>query len=230
VAQVFQSRRPEGFFSEVVDGVSDARFSRDARFVFARDYLSTKVWDVRSDRKPLLSIPVHDFLEDYLRELHKNECIFDKFTLSLSPDGSHCVTGSYDSNFVVQGVEGAWCETVHASSEASRPSERPPANVRVCASAAFCACLRARACVLTRLPPALADSQSREMKEYVAKMDFAKKSLQVCWHPRVNAVAVGSLNKVYIYQARSPPPAAAAPAAAVAAGAASAGSDGAKRV
>ena len=35
----------------------------------------------------------------------------------------------------------------------------------------------------------------------VQQMDFGKKALHVSWHPRLNAVAVAGLNKLYIYQA-----------------------------
>ena len=84
---MFQTKKGDGFFSEVVESISDARFTPDGRYIVTRDYLTTKLWDVNMDKKPVLVLPVHDYLEEYLNELHQNDCIFDKFELATSPTG-----------------------------------------------------------------------------------------------------------------------------------------------
>ena len=84
---VYQNKKGEGFFSEVLESVSDARFTPDGRYIIARDYLTTKIWDVNMDRKPLHVFEVQDYLENYLHELHRNDCIFDKFEVACSPNG-----------------------------------------------------------------------------------------------------------------------------------------------
>jgi len=174
-AKVFQTKKGDGFFSEVVESISDTRFSPDGRHIITRDYLCTKLWDVNMDKKPVLVLPVHDYLEEYLNELHQNDCIFDKFEVAPGPIGANgltYVTGSYDSNFVVQSASKV-NETIHATSEpVKKKSQKMFSFWR----------------------------KSKDKKARVAKMDFAKKSLHVAWHPRLNAVAVASLNKVYIYQ------------------------------
>lgn len=173
-AKVFQTKKGDGFFSEVVESISDARFTPDGRYIVTRDYLTTKLWDVNMDKKPVVVLPVHDYLEEYLNELHQNDCIFDKFEIATSPTGQMYVTGSYDSNFVIHGANKI-NETIHATSEPVKKKSQKLFGVSF-------------------------GRKSKDKKAKVAKMDFAKKSLHVAWHPKLNAVAVASLNKVYIYQ------------------------------
>lgn len=172
VSKVFQTKKGDGFFSEVVESISDARFTPDGRYIVTRDYLTTKLWDVNMDKKPVLVLPVHDYLEEYLNELHQNDCIFDKFEIATSPSGLMYVTGSYDSNFVIHSAN-KYNETIHATSEPVKKKSQKMFSF---------------------------GRKSKDKKARVAKMDFAKKSLHVAWHPKLNAVAVASLNKVYIYQ------------------------------
>lgn len=128
------------------------------------------------ERKPLAVLPVHDYLTEYLNELHQNECIFDRFEVASSPDGTHYVTGSYDNNFVIHSAGSKSSETVKATSEPVKKKKwKKMTNFK--------------------------KMTSKERRSTVAKMDFAKKSLHLAWHPNLNAVAVASLNKVYIYQA-----------------------------
>ncbi len=84
------------------------------------------------------------------------------------------VTGSYDSNFVIHSAN-KFNDTIHATSEPVKKKSQKLFGVSF-------------------------GRKSKDKKARVAKMDFAKKSLHVAWHPRLNAVAVASLNKVYIYQ------------------------------
>lgn len=89
------------YFSEITASVSDIQFSQDGLHLFSRDYLNVKVWDLRMENKPVHTIPVHDYLAPHLYNLYENDCIFDKFEVSSSPDGGHFVTGSYGDRFCV---------------------------------------------------------------------------------------------------------------------------------
>ena len=40
------------FFSEVIASMSDVKFSRDGRYVMARDYMTLKIWDVAMEARP----------------------------------------------------------------------------------------------------------------------------------------------------------------------------------
>jgi serine/threonine-protein phosphatase 2A regulatory subunit B len=74
------------FFSEIISSISDVKFSRDGRYVLARDYLSLRIWDVNMESRPLKTIQIHDHLRGKLCDLYENDCIFDKFECTWSGD------------------------------------------------------------------------------------------------------------------------------------------------
>lgn len=82
----------KSFFSEIISSISDVRFSRDGRYILARDYLTLKIWDVNMDKKPVRTISIHDHLRAKLCDLYENDCIFDKFECSFSGDGQYVGT------------------------------------------------------------------------------------------------------------------------------------------
>ena len=103
-AKLFEvdSASQRSFFSEITSSISDAIFAgNDGRYLISRDYLTLKVWDVNMEARPLSVIPVHDYLRVHLRDLYDNDCIFDKFNVSASADGSRIVSGSYNNHFLI---------------------------------------------------------------------------------------------------------------------------------
>ena len=107
--------------------------------------------------------------------------LFDPVPFDPVPFLRHFVTGSYDSNFVVNSLTTKGSETIHATSDPVNKKQKEktsPFSFRK-------------------------SSKDKKLAAKVAAMDFAKKTLKVAWHPKINAVAVGSLNKVFIYQAQS---------------------------
>ena len=58
--------------------------------------MSIKNWDIRNPDKPLNSITLYEPLKSKLCDYYENDCIFDKFSLGLSPDANKVVTGLYD--------------------------------------------------------------------------------------------------------------------------------------
>lgn len=46
----------KNFFTEIVTSISDACFSKNGRYVFSRDFLTVKVWDVNMANKPVATI------------------------------------------------------------------------------------------------------------------------------------------------------------------------------
>lgn len=90
------------FFSEVLTSISDAKFTKNGRYVLTRDYLSLKLWDVNMERAPVEVYPVQPSLEAHLSELYQNNALFDRFQCAPSPDGRSFATGSYSHRTVVQ--------------------------------------------------------------------------------------------------------------------------------
>jgi serine/threonine-protein phosphatase 2A regulatory subunit B len=85
------------FYSEVTASISDVEYSRCGNMLCSRDYMTVKVWDVRSNHAPLQVIEVQEHLKPNLAELYESDCIFDKFDVNFSPDGKKVLTGLYDN-------------------------------------------------------------------------------------------------------------------------------------
>lgn len=87
-----QSESERTFFSEVIASMSDVKFSRDGRYLMARDYMTLKIWDVNQTSAPLRTIKVHEQLRSKLCELYESDCIFDKFECSWGCTPRPCAT------------------------------------------------------------------------------------------------------------------------------------------
>lgn len=79
----------KSFFSEIISSISDVKFSRDGRFIMARDYMTIKIWDINMEKKPVRTIHMHDHLQNKLCDLYENDCIFDKFECCMSNDARY---------------------------------------------------------------------------------------------------------------------------------------------
>ena len=42
--------------------MSDIKFTRDGRYILARDYMTLKLWDINMESKPVATYPVHESL------------------------------------------------------------------------------------------------------------------------------------------------------------------------
>jgi len=96
----------KNFFTEIVASISDISFSANGQYIYSRDFLNTKIWDVRNNSKPINSIQVYEPLKSKLCDLYENECIFDKFSISTSPCSNYFLTGMFNSNFHISDREG----------------------------------------------------------------------------------------------------------------------------
>ncbi len=89
----------KNFFTEIVASISDASFTKNGNYILSRDFLTVKVWDVKMTNKPVSTIQIFEPLKSKLCELYENECIFDKFNISSSPDSNYFITGNFNSTF-----------------------------------------------------------------------------------------------------------------------------------
>ncbi len=51
--------------------------------------MTLKIWDLKMEKTPVKTIHIHDHLRSKLCDLYENECIFDKFECTLSPDSKY---------------------------------------------------------------------------------------------------------------------------------------------
>eukprot|EP01017_Pseudomicrothorax_dubius_P004316 TRINITY_DN1083_c0_g1_i3.p1 TRINITY_DN1083_c0_g1~~TRINITY_DN1083_c0_g1_i3.p1 ORF type:complete len:425 (-),score=120.71 TRINITY_DN1083_c0_g1_i3:156-1430(-) len=101
-AQIFaeaEDPASKNFFTEIICSLSDAVFSANGKYIFARDFLNVKVWDLANTKSPVATIPIFEPLKSKLCELYENECIFDKFSISTSPCSNYILTGLFNNNF-----------------------------------------------------------------------------------------------------------------------------------
>ena len=218
----------KSFFSEIAASVSDVQFAgSEGRYLVSRDYLSVKVWDVNMESRPVHTVSVHDYLRVHLADLYENDCIFDQFDCSVSSSGARGITGSYNNHFVLWNIPdvaagGAGGGTGEAAVQQitiealkDGPKRKDAATPAAALNGGGGAGLSGSGRKLklgggkggvkeNGSSPSAAHGGARGggAEAYnVQQMDFGKKALHVGWHPRLNAVAVAGLNKLYIYQA-----------------------------
>ncbi len=46
----------KNFFSDIVSSISDACFSRNGQYIFSRDFLTVKIWDVAMTKNPVATV------------------------------------------------------------------------------------------------------------------------------------------------------------------------------
>lgn len=168
----------KSFFTEIIASVSDCKFTNDGRYIVSRDYLTLKIWDINMESKPVRTIQIRENLRAKLCDLYENDCIFDKFETSISNDGQYYLTGSYNNCFHIYDRYGKVNKVTEAAISELSPGKRKYMNHM--------------------------SKQNSMSVISPGSMDFAKKAMHLAWHPSQNAVAVASLNVLYLYQAMTP--------------------------
>ncbi|KAG5452422.1 Serine/threonine-protein phosphatase 2A 55 kDa regulatory subunit B delta isoform [Clonorchis sinensis] len=96
---VFNSLSPDepNILTLFVNAMSDIKMSKTSdRYIFTRDYLTVKVWDMNMPTAPVEVHPVQVKLQNQLSILYESELLCDDFKLSISSDDRFIVSGSYN--------------------------------------------------------------------------------------------------------------------------------------
>ena len=113
-------------FNKWVDCVSEAKFVAGTHQIASRDYMSVKLWDLRSatsyNSKPLYSAQVTDYMERHLPQLLENENLEDQFFLDVSPDGRYISTGGYNRSGHVMDINATTNTAISCVFRAERDS------------------------------------------------------------------------------------------------------------
>lgn len=96
----------KNFFSDILVSVTDMAFAPNSKYIYARDYLTVKIWDLTMTTKPVSTISIYDPLKTKLVEAYENDYIFDKFSVAVSPCSRICATGMYNNNFHIMDSSG----------------------------------------------------------------------------------------------------------------------------
>ena len=163
------SNQKKNFFSEIINSISQSTFSKDGNSIFCRDYLTTKIFDIRKNGGPVNNIKLCQYLEKHLCELYESENIFDKFELASSPDSNFIISGTYSDSFHVVDKNGVSISTVPANFEYQKNS--PLGNIYT----------------------------DQEKKNALASLHSQRKIISVAWHPTLNVAAVANHNCIFIF-------------------------------
>lgn len=162
----------KSFFSEITSSISNARFSRDGRYIVTRDYLTVRVWDVNMESQPVKTFPIHDHLRPKLCDLYEKDCIFDKFEACFNHDGQYILSGSYQNSFHLLSCEGKQDLVLEAS---QTPHRRRQQTSR---------------------------SRFGGGGHAAAEpIDFSRRILHAAFHPHQNLIAVAATSTLYIFRA-----------------------------
>ena len=94
------------FFTDIVNTLSDVKFSLDGKFVYTRDYLTVRVWDMAMEAKPYNTLEVQDEMKRHMCELYEEEKVLEKFELAAG-NGPLLVSGAYSSSIMLIGRDGS---------------------------------------------------------------------------------------------------------------------------
>jgi len=181
--RLFEEQEAPGtrsFFSEIIASVSDAKFTRNGRYIVSRDYMTLKVWDVNMERGPVTTFNVHEQLRSKLCDLYENDSIFDKFECCASGDGALVASGSYKNVYKVFNTHQNASETLEASrTPLQRKAGKP------------------------KSPKGLGILRRRNSTDQSAEQKVANdaKLLHLAWHPENNVIACASANSLYLHYA-----------------------------
>jgi serine/threonine-protein phosphatase 2A regulatory subunit B len=165
-----EDSQKRNFFSEIINSISYACFAKNGNYLFSRDYITVKAWDVRKNRTPLANLRLCAYLERKLCDLYESENIFDKFELCSSPDSQFMLTGTYTDSFHVVDRQGNSAVTLSASFENPKGTVIGTVHTEV-----------------DKKPPTL------------ASFDFSRKIQQAAWHPSNQTIAVANHNCLYVF-------------------------------
>ncbi|CAL8469686.1 g9227 [Coccomyxa elongata] len=201
---------PRSFFTELLSSMSDLKFSRDGRYMLARDFMTLKLWDVNMESSPVATYPIHEHLKPRLCDLYENDCIFDKFDCAFSGDGSHLATGTYSNCFRALSIEGMEENEAGAdvTLEASRDPQRKRLHTHAKSHGRFGLSRGGNSAKRAALQngaaarPADTAAAAPVSPADGTSLDFNTKLLHLAWHPEVNLIAAAASNSLYMYYAR----------------------------
>uniref|UniRef100_A0A6B2L3L5 Serine/threonine-protein phosphatase 2A 55 kDa regulatory subunit B n=1 Tax=Arcella intermedia TaxID=1963864 RepID=A0A6B2L3L5_9EUKA len=180
-------KAPQSFFREILSSISDVRFSKDGKYMLARDYMSLKLWDIRDPSKCISEVNVHDHLRPKLCDLYESDAIFDKFQCAISGDAKYFVTGSYNKQFVLHDCHANFSTTMSLRDfrkPALEPFEASPTVPTLSYKKS-----KAKGSPAKKPPQA----------EQELPMETDSQILNTSFHPAENTLALALKSTLYIY-------------------------------
>lgn len=108
--------------------------------------------------------------------MYKNECIFDRFDISFSSNSHYVSTGSYNDTFIILDLNKNTNSTITANVEQKKFSNNE----------------------IVREYEITGRNFYPEIKTDENQLDFSKKILHTCWHPKEDCLAVSNDNCIFL--------------------------------
>lgn len=116
------------FLLNIINSISDVKFSSDATQLISRDFLNVIIWDVREPSKPLSKTCLYEPLKGKLCDLYENDYIFERFSVATSSCSNYIATGSFNSCYHVLDRKGENNVINHVNFEKTMFSTKIPAK------------------------------------------------------------------------------------------------------
>lgn len=189
--QFLQSKgHSQNIISEMVQGITCAKFSQDGRFVVSRDYMSICIWDINMPSAPIRRLPVNEYLMPKIGDLFDSELIYDKFDFCMNPTASQLMTGSYGNNFFIYDTINNSMQPFEANRQALKRSQsKGHLNSPI-----------------VGLESGGGGAGAKKPTGFPSLNQFNtdRKVMHVAWHPCENTVAVAATNMLYIFNQQYP--------------------------
>jgi len=207
-AKLFEDPDPTGprsFFSDIIASINDVRFTGPSGdLILSRDYMTLKLWDVRSEAAPIEVIPVQEPLRQRLSDLYESDAIFDKFSCCSSGDGQHYATGTYSNFFRVagRGGSGSGSGGYHHGTllEASRDPMRRRLQMPAKIHSRFVGFGRGP----VRVRNGGGSGGAPLPAEDAITTDLSARVTHLSWHPSDNVIATAAQNSLYVFHGKNP--------------------------
>ena len=85
-------------FTDYLGFVSQAVFAGENKII-TREFMQTKVWDIRHSSKPLATTVLNPGLMTKLADMYENDAIMERFNVSSSQDGKRHAAGMFNRSF-----------------------------------------------------------------------------------------------------------------------------------
>jgi serine/threonine-protein phosphatase 2A regulatory subunit B len=207
-AKLFEDLGPHGsrsFFADIIASINDVKFvGAEGNHMVTRDYMTLRLWDIRSEASPIAVYPVQEVLRQKLAELYESDAIFDKFDVAVSGDGQGFATGTYSNFFRVipratpEGTGSSGDTASRSGATTLLEASRDPTRRRLAVAGGR---LGGRLAGFGRtMAPRSRGPSSGVSGEEAVMSDFSLKIQHLSWHPGANVLATASSNSLYIFQ------------------------------
>jgi len=163
-------------FSDLINAFSSVKFMRNYDHLLAsRDYMTSKIWDIRNQGQPVATYHTTDYFEKNLCNLYEDDSIYDRFFMDISPCSKYMLTGAYNKSGHIIDIDGNYNSTITCDFNA-RPGKTTGKNRKY--------------------------TPHKKLAGLEGDIDMKKKVMAGCWSPKEQLAALAFRNCIFLYLGR----------------------------